>query len=366
MDKIQNKEKILIGALAPLTAPGWIEAGRSMVAGFELAKYELNVMGGINGLPIELLIRDTAADPQKASDIVAEMANLNVVAIVGEYHSIVARAVAVKADELSIPFLCSSAVIDNLIATPSKWIARLSPVQSKGWKIYAEHLLKNGHTRIAVAIAHSIYWASGTSILRTHFEKHGGTVIEIDTQLNNLNAVCDKLIESEATALLLLTGYPNPAISLVKAIRNEPKLKNTLIGAPAGQPEFYEWDEGLQSNSFAIPFLRYMPEKLNSLGTHILNTLRHQLGEEPSFVSLEAYDAVKVIAKIMTLYGANRDAIAEAWPLVVTEGTRGRISFSRKQDFNVWQWEEAPIQVVDRDPTNRKQFRTLYTSKTQK
>lgn len=33
---------IRIGALAPLTRPGWVEAGRHLLAGFELAVREVN------------------------------------------------------------------------------------------------------------------------------------------------------------------------------------------------------------------------------------------------------------------------------------------------------------------------------------
>ncbi|NUR84363.1 MAG: ABC transporter substrate-binding protein, partial [Nonomuraea sp.] len=49
-----------IGALVPLTRPGWTEAGRHLLAGLELAVEEVNDAGGIGGRPLELLVRDTA------------------------------------------------------------------------------------------------------------------------------------------------------------------------------------------------------------------------------------------------------------------------------------------------------------------
>ena len=109
---------ILIGAIAPTTSPGWIEAGLHLLAGLEFGVSELNSNGGINGRPIKLLVRDSAANPQKASDSVDELVDLGVMTIVGEYHSVVAKAIADKADELNVPFLCTSAVIDNLIEKP--------------------------------------------------------------------------------------------------------------------------------------------------------------------------------------------------------------------------------------------------------
>ena len=142
---------VRIGALVPLTRPGWVEAGQHLLAGLELAVREVNDAGGIAGRPLELVVRDTAADPQRAAAAVDELARLGVAALAGEYHSVVARAAAARADALGLPFLCSSAVLDALTEQPTEWVARLAPPQSHGWRIYADFLLGAGHSRIAVA-----------------------------------------------------------------------------------------------------------------------------------------------------------------------------------------------------------------------
>src|SRR3954447_11784947 len=123
---------VAVGALVPLTRPGWVQAGRHLLAGLELAVREVNDAGGIGGRPLELVVRDTAADPQRAAAAVDEMPGLGVAALAGEYHSVVARAAAVRADALGLPFLCSSAVLDALTEQPTEWVARLAPPQSHG------------------------------------------------------------------------------------------------------------------------------------------------------------------------------------------------------------------------------------------
>ena len=163
---------VQIGALVPLARPGWVEAGWHLLAGLELAVGEVNDAGGIGGRPLELVIRDTAADPQRAAAAVDELARLGVAALAGEYHSVAARAAAARADALGLPFLCSSAVLDALTEEPTEWVARLAPAQSHGWQIYADFLLGAGHSRIAVATEPSVYWASGTRILRDHLSLH--------------------------------------------------------------------------------------------------------------------------------------------------------------------------------------------------
>ncbi|NUH36706.1 amino acid ABC transporter substrate-binding protein [Streptomyces samsunensis] len=352
---------VRIGALVPLTRPGWVEAGRHLLAGLELGVREVNDTGGIAGRPLELVVRDTAADPRRAAAAVDEVAGLGVAALAGEYHSVVARAAAARADALGLPFLCSSAVLDALTEQPTQWVARLAPAQSHGWRIYADFLLGVGHSRIAVAAQPSVYWASGTRVLRDHLAPRGGTVIELDMGALSPTAVCDELVGHRATALLLLVGHPEPAVPIVRAVRRDPRLAEVMIGAPAGQPEFAGWATSLGDDGAAIPFLRYLPERLGPLGTRVGTALRERLAEAPSFVAFEGYDTVAVLADVLRSHGVDRARIAESWPRVTVEGTRGRIRFSRTPDIGVWQWAWAPVQVVDRDPAEPERFRILHT-----
>ncbi|MFD5122517.1 ABC transporter substrate-binding protein [Streptomyces sp. NPDC058385] len=352
---------VRIGALVPLTRPGWVEAGRHLLAGLELGVREVNDTGGVNGRPLELVVRDTAADPQRAAAAVDELARMGVAALAGEYHSVVARAAAARADALGLPFLCSSAVLDALTDEPTDWVARLAPAQSHGWQIYADFLLGAGHSRIAVAAQPSVYWASGTRILRDCLAARGGTVVELDMGELDPAAVCDQLVENRATALLLLAGHPEPAVSIVKSVRHDRRLAEILIGAPAGQPEFTEWAKSLGDDGTAIPFLRYLPERLGALGARIGTALRERLREAPSFVAFEGYDTVAVLADVLRSHGVDRARVAESWPRVAVEGTRGRIQFSRTPGSSVWQWAWTPVQVVDRDPAEPGRYRVLHT-----
>ncbi|MFI0977202.1 ABC transporter substrate-binding protein [Streptomyces sp. NPDC021093] len=357
----ERDEPVLIGALVPLTTPGWIGAGQHLLAGLELAVREVNDAGGIAGRPLELVVRDTAADPQRAVAAVDELAGLGVAALAGEYHSVVARAAAARADALGLPFLCSSAVLDELTEQPTDWVARLAPPQSRGWRIYADFLLGAGHRRIAVAAQPSVYWASGARILRDHLAPRGGTLVELDAQALTPTALCDELVDSRASALLLLAGHPEPAVPIVRAVRRDRRLAEIMIGAPAGQPEFTEWAQTLGEDGAAIPFLRYRPEHFGPLGARAEEALRARLAEAPSFVAFEGYDTVTVLAEVLRSHGTDRAHIAASWPRVAVEGTRGRIRFSRTQGIGVWQWAGPPIQVVDRDPADPGRFRVLHT-----
>jgi ABC-type branched-subunit amino acid transport system substrate-binding protein len=355
-----DESSVRLGALAPLTRPGWVEAGRHLLAGLELAVRDVNDAGGIAGRPLELTVRDTAADPQRAAAAVDDLARLGVVALAGEYHSVVARAAAVQADALGLPFLCSSAVLDALAEQPTRWVGRIATAQSHGWQVYADFLLGAGHRRVAVVADPSVYWAAGTRILRDHLAARDGTVIELDTRAFAPGAVCGELAGNGATALLLLVGHPEPAVSIVRSVRRDQRLAEIMIGAPAGQPEFAEWVALLGDDGAAIPFLRYLPERLGPLGARVETALRERLAQTPSFVAFEGYDTITVLADVLRAHGADRERIAESWPHVAVEGTRGRIRFSRAPGINTWQWAWPPIQVVDRDPADLDRFRIRH------
>jgi hypothetical protein len=175
--------------------------------------------------------------------------------------------------------------------------------------------------------------------------------------------MCDELVDNRATALLLLVGHPEPAVSIVKSVRHDQRLAEIMIGAPAGQPEFAEWATLLGDDSAAIPFLRYLPERLSPLGARVETALRERLAEAPSFVAFEGYDTVAVLADVLRSHGVDRARTAESWPRVAVEGTRGQIQFSRTPGISVWQWAWTPIQVVDRDPAQPDRFRILHASR---
>jgi ABC-type branched-subunit amino acid transport system substrate-binding protein len=205
-----------------------------------------------------------------------------------------------------------------------------------------------------------VYWLSGAGILRNCLAAHGGAVIELDMRLHDPATVCDELVKSGATAVLLLLAHPEPGVSIVRSVRHDPRLAEILIGAPAGQPEFTEWSTLLGDDGVAIPFLRYLPERLSPLGMRVAMALRERLAEAPSFVAFEGYDTIAVLADMLRSHGADRTCIAQAWPRVALDGTRGQIQFRRMPGIGVWQWVWPPIQVVERDPAEPGRFRVLH------
>lgn len=351
---MSDESTIRIGVLAPLSEPGWVEAGQHLLAGIELAASDVNDAGGVDGRPIELMIRDTAADAGRATAAIDELAQAGVTALAGEYHSVVARAAAARADSLGLPYLCSSAVIDRLTDRPSEWIARIAPAQSHSWSIFINHLIDAGHESVAVVAQPSVYWDAGIRILTEHLSARGGTLFRLDG--SDPSRVPDELAVCGATALLLLTGIPEPAASIVRAVRRDPRHTAVAIGAPAGQPELPGWRTLLGDDSGGVSFLRYLPPRLSPLGARVEAALHQRLAATPSFVSFEGYDTIAVLADLLRHHDGTGPL---DWARADTEGTRGRITLSRSPQTGLWQWTWPAVQVADRDPDHPDMFRTL-------
>ena len=59
-------------------------------------------------------------------------------------------------------------------------------------------------------------------------------MIEVDVRALAPAAVCDELVRHRATALLLLVGFPEPAVSIVKSVRHDQRLAGIMMGLRPG------------------------------------------------------------------------------------------------------------------------------------
>jgi len=105
---------IPVGAFLPLSG-AQAAFGQSALAGMKLAVKEWNAGGGISGKPVELVIRDTESDPDRAAQAARELVEKEaVVALLGGITSESALKAAPVAVELGIPLISPSATHSKL------------------------------------------------------------------------------------------------------------------------------------------------------------------------------------------------------------------------------------------------------------
>ena len=353
---------VKIGFIAPLSAPGWKEAGEQLLGGFMLGIDHATKLPAWIGQRVEVVVRDTAGTPARAEAAVREMKAQGVVALSGEYHSLVARVAARTAHDLRLPYLCSSAVIDELVDTPSNWVARLSPPQSAGWSLYADFLIQQGHRQVAAILSQGAYWESGARILRDRLKEHGVQMEWFSLYGLISDQIVSALADLNPSVILLLLGFPEPIISTVRTIRSRPNFEGVMLGTPAGQSEFLQWHRELGEMGERVPFLRYMPASISHAEGPVLSALRRRLGCEPTFVALEGLDSARAILNLLKHQSFTDTS---PWARVVADGTRGRVEFVFDPGRGVWQWTKAPFQVACLDSSPSRFPRVLLSSNTE-
>src|SRR5690348_5869282 len=204
---------VLVGGLGPLSPPGLVWGGRELRDGMRLALERLEGEAEGRQPPFELAFADSGGTPQAGVAALEDLLRQGAVALVGEYHSVVAEAVARRAGAIQVPFLCASATLDVITARRSPWVFRLAPPQSYGWSAYADFLRSRGFLQVAALVSSDLYWSSGAAVLHRRLSGLGVDFRQVGFTGSIPQAVQElESIAGQATRLmaLLLVGYPEP------------------------------------------------------------------------------------------------------------------------------------------------------------
>ena len=128
----------------------------------------------------------------------------------------------------------AQATLDVARPDPDDAIDMRSQLPAK-WDAAPLRLIKRGEHDGAVRSVYRVGPEGDTRIM----------LVELDATALSINSLCDRLAREQVTTLMLLVGYPEPAIPIVKAIRSDHRLAGLTIGAPAGQPELAQWGTAL-------------------------------------------------------------------------------------------------------------------------
>ena len=119
----QVEEKIKIGAIFAYTGPASF-LGEPEKKTAEMLAEKINSQGGVLGKKIELIVKDTAGDPQKALNAIKELVQKDgVVAIIGPTTSGVSLAIKNEMNNMQTPLISCAASEDIVVPIEeSKWI----------------------------------------------------------------------------------------------------------------------------------------------------------------------------------------------------------------------------------------------------
>ena len=335
-------ETIKVGAVFAVTG-GASFLGAPEARSAEMVVEEINKSGGINGNTIELIIKDTAASPEKAISFAKQLIEEDkVLAIIGPSTSGETMKLKQIAEQGKTPLLsCGAAeVIVNPVA---KYVFKTPQKDSFAvQKIYGE-MNKLGIKKIAVVAGNTGFGKAGKKQLLDAAEKFGIEVAAAETydkKATDLTALVAKLMaDKEIQAVVNWSIVPAQAI-IAKNMRQAGWDVPLFQSHGFGNIKYVE-AAGAAAEGIIFPAGRLLvadslpdsnPQK--TLLLKYKNDYESKHKEDASTFGGHGYDAMTILAEAIKTAGNDRDKVRDAIEnLKNFPGTGGVFNFSA-EDHN--------------------------------
>lgn len=333
-------EAIKIGALAPLSAPGAVIAGKAMVEAMRIAEEQINLEGGLLGRPVALVIEDSQGLPEQG---VAAMEKLigsdGVVAVGGSQHSSVALAAMATAHESGIPVVFSGTWSDDITSSRYPEIFRIAPLNSEVAQLKVSFLsqLPEDVVKIVIITENTDFGIPAASAMADGLEDNGLTTIvfSVDIGTQDFTGLAER-VRAETPDVVVILNSGESGFNFAQQAADAgvgPSDVLTLCGLSA-----------LESRSFwrTVPDGRYCifervgpaESQYSEVAQEFSTIYKERTGKEAvEAYTLQAYDSIKIIAQAIEEAG-NTDpaAIIEALEQIEYNGALGTITFPINQD----------------------------------
>jgi branched-chain amino acid transport system substrate-binding protein len=213
-------EPIKVGALVAVTGPAAF-LGAPEARTLEMLVQEVNAKGGVGGRPIQLILKDTGASPEKAVSFAKQLIEEDkVFAIIGPSTSGESLAVK-KIAEDGQTLLLSMAAAEAIVTPVLPWVFKVAPKDSYAVEVIFHQMKKMGISRIGLLSSNTGFGKGGKEQVERLAAEHGITlaVNEVyDKAATDLTAEVTKLKQANVQAVLNWSIEPAQSI-VVKNVR---------------------------------------------------------------------------------------------------------------------------------------------------
>ncbi len=330
---IKNQEPVKIGLSTTLTGP-YSTTGTHFRNGAMLAVEELNNAGGINGHPVELIIRDDKANPEVALKVDQELIDEGVVAILGHYISTICVEVVPFINKKNIVML-SSPGTGLLTGKDDNFIRTLIP-GSRQTPIIADlvyNRLKLRKMAVIYDISNPKYTVSIFDNFKADFNKLGGTVIGISFNPKKKFSAVDianEIIKSKADGVFLVTTTLHGAL-----IAQHLKKKGSVVKIFASEWTFADLDFVRNGGKAVEGVLSYGTFNANSTNENFVNfkkKIENRFREEVSLAYQLTYDTSQILFQALRKTLDPTKIKQSILDQRVYEGIDGKIIFDKYGD----------------------------------
>jgi branched-chain amino acid transport system substrate-binding protein len=329
-------EPLKVGAILAVTGPA-SNLGAPEARTLELLVEQQNLQGGVNGRPIQLLLRDSAGSPEKAVSFARQLIDEEqVVAIIGPSTS--GETMAVKAiAEQGRTVLLSCAAAEVIVSPLARWVFKVAPKDADAVDMIFARMKARGTTRIGVLSSNTGFGKAGKDQIEKRAGAAGITVAvsEVyDKAATDLTAEVTKLKAAGVQAVL--NWSIEPAQSIV--LKN---VRQVGLDVPVYQSHGfanlqYAKAAGAAAEGVVFPASRVVvadvlprdhPQK--AVVTAFKAAYEGRYKEDVSTFGGHAWDAFAVLVKALGEGGVDRERVRAAIEGIRgLPGTAGVFSFS--------------------------------------
>jgi len=340
------EEPIMIGGLAPLSAPGAVTAGVAMQWSMEQAVTDINADCGIEidgtNYMLELTVGDSEGLPdagQRAAERLIEVEGI--VGAVGVYHSAVGLATMDVFQANEIPTVYSEPWNDNVTIEGLTrfeedgidYIFRIAPTSTTVSRAAVDWLINEGIEDVVIIAENTDYGIGAVEQNEAFFEEAGVEyeTIFIELGTEDFVPVLSRIQAGDAPDAVRIevtgeTGFNVTQQMIELGIApTEETICNTMQDAI--QPEY--WEAVPDGNWCAFYKVGIAPANYNEQTEAFVAAYREEFDSEPAGYAMASYDSVWVLADGIERAGTTEDsaAIVEALEATDIVGTQGRYYF---------------------------------------
>ena len=328
------EEPIKIGLSVPITGQ-YIESGKSIQAGVELALNELNEAGGIQGRPLEIVVGDSEGAPDIAKRIARKfVSDPKIVAEIGDFTSSCSMAAQPVYDKAGMVQMSPTSSHPGF-THGSPYSFSIIGAQAGGSPFMARAAVERlGKKRLAVAYLDTDWGISVKTLFVEEAARLGAEIVLEESYLEgttDFSATIKRLRAAQPDALFL-ASMPPDAVAISKQRQQEGWEDVTVIGVlPINTPEFIELG-GAAVENLIMPTTFFLkdprPEVQNFIAAY---QAAHQ--NAPNWFAAIGYDAMRLLADAIKQGGVERKAIQQALAAVKDySGVTGKFTFSEQGD----------------------------------
>jgi len=330
-------ENIKVGALLAVTGPASFLGGPEART-LEMLVEEANAKGGFNGNKIELLVKDTAGNPEKAISLAKQLLEEEkVLAVIGPSSSGETMSVKKIFEDAQTPLL-SCAAAEVIVNPLASWVFKTPQNDSSAAiKIFME-MNKLGIDKIAVLVDNSGFGKAGKEQLAKIAPDYKIDIVEsevYDAKATDLSAVVAKIKANPAVKGIVNWSIVPAQSIVVKNIRQAGWQVPIFQSHGFGNIKYVE-AAGAAAEGVIFPASRLLmanhlpdghPQK--ALLVKYVKDYETKYQEPASTFGGHAYDAFMILEKAVAVGGNDKAKVREAIEgLHNLPGTAGVFTFS--------------------------------------